>query len=92
MHIIPMVQEQHAIYFGYAFLGVLGKFYRNRKGLMFCNYFSCELCSRYFQQEKNHAPSVASAVSSFFGTTSDPVGLVNLCFLYSKYIACSVCI
>ncbi len=30
MHII---QEQHAIYFGYAFLGVLGTFYRNRKGL-----------------------------------------------------------
>ncbi len=31
MHIIQMAQEQHAIYFGYA---VLGKFYRNRKGLM----------------------------------------------------------
>ncbi len=26
MHIIQMVQEQHAIYFGYDFLGVLGKF------------------------------------------------------------------
>ncbi len=67
---------------GMPFLGVLGKFYRNRKGLMFRNYFSCELCSRlcclqYFQQEKNHAPSVASAVSSFFGTTSDPVGWVS---------------
>ncbi len=24
MHIIQMAQEQHAIYFGYAFLGVLG--------------------------------------------------------------------
>ncbi len=34
-HIIQMAQEQHAIYFGYAFLGVLGKFYRNRKGLKF---------------------------------------------------------
>ncbi len=34
MHIIQMAQEQHAIYFGYAFLGVLGKFDRNRKGLM----------------------------------------------------------
>ncbi len=33
MHIIQMAQEQHALYFGYAFLGVLGKFYRNRKGL-----------------------------------------------------------
>ncbi len=34
MHIIQMAQEQHAIYLGYAFfLGVLGKFYRNRKGL-----------------------------------------------------------
>ncbi len=33
MHIIQMAQEQHVIYFGYAFLGVLGKFYRNRKGL-----------------------------------------------------------
>ncbi len=32
MHIIQMAQEQHALYFGYA-LGVLGKFYRNRKGL-----------------------------------------------------------
>ncbi len=32
MHIIQMVQEQHAIYFGYAFfLGVLGKFDRNGK-------------------------------------------------------------
>ncbi len=31
MHIIQMVQEQHAIYFGYAL--VLGQFYRNRKGL-----------------------------------------------------------
>ncbi len=30
MHIIQIAQEQHAIYFGYAFLG---KFYRNRKGL-----------------------------------------------------------
>ncbi len=29
MHIIQMAQEQHAIYFGYAFLGILGKFYRN---------------------------------------------------------------
>ncbi len=34
MHIIQMAQEQHAIYFGYAFLGVLGKFYRNHKGLI----------------------------------------------------------
>ncbi len=33
MHIIQMAQEQHVIYFEYAFLGVLGKFYRNRKGL-----------------------------------------------------------
>ncbi len=32
MHIIRMAQEQHAIYLGYAFLGVLGKLYRNRKG------------------------------------------------------------
>ncbi len=31
--IIQMAQEQHAIYFGYAFLAVLGKFYRIRKGL-----------------------------------------------------------
>ncbi len=34
MHIIQMAQEQHSMYFGYAFLGVLGEFYRNRKGLM----------------------------------------------------------
>ncbi len=34
MHSIQMVQEQHAIYFGYAFLGVLGQFYSNRKGLI----------------------------------------------------------
>ncbi len=33
MHIIQMAQEQHAIYFGYDFLDVLGKFYRNRKGI-----------------------------------------------------------
>ncbi len=38
MHILQMVQEQHAIYFGYAFLGVLGKFYRNLKGLNNNNY------------------------------------------------------
>ncbi len=39
MHIIQMAQEQHAIYFGYAFLAVLGKFYRNLKGLTELNYF-----------------------------------------------------
>ncbi len=33
MHIIQMAQEQHALYFGYAFLAVLGKFDRNVKGL-----------------------------------------------------------
>ncbi len=33
MHIIQMAQEQHAIYFGYAFFRRLGKFYRNRKEL-----------------------------------------------------------
>ncbi len=33
MHIIQMGQEQNAIYFANAFLGVLGKFDRNRKGL-----------------------------------------------------------
>ncbi len=31
MHIIQMAQEQHAIYFGYAFFRF--KFYRNLKGL-----------------------------------------------------------
>ncbi len=33
MHIIQMAQEQHAITLGMPFLGVLGKFYRNIKGL-----------------------------------------------------------
>ncbi len=31
MHIIQMAQEQHAIFLGMPFLGVLGKFDRNRK-------------------------------------------------------------
>ncbi len=34
MHIIQKVQEQHAIYFGYAVFRRLGSFYRNRKGFL----------------------------------------------------------
>ncbi len=33
MHIIQMAQEQHAIYFGYAFFRRFRQIYRNRKGL-----------------------------------------------------------
>ncbi len=43
IHIIQMAQEQHAIYFGYDFLGVLGKFYRNRKGF---KYILCSTAKR----------------------------------------------
>ncbi len=34
MHIIQMAQEQHAIYFGYAFFSRSGKFDRNRNVLI----------------------------------------------------------
>ncbi len=34
VHIIQMTQEQHALYFGYAFFSRLGKFNKNRKGLI----------------------------------------------------------
>ncbi len=43
MHIIQMAQEQHAFTLGMPFLGVLGKFDRNRKGL------NKGVCSRTLQ-------------------------------------------
>ncbi len=60
MHIIQMAQEQHAIYFGYAFLGVLGKFYRNLKGLKdnLCPLKLIYRCICYFNRGKDDLSSL----------------------------------
>ncbi len=55
MHIIQMAQEQHAIYFGYAFLGVLGRnFYRNCKWLNIHQALHA-VCGQFWNFSQMHA-------------------------------------